>query len=120
MLRRPPRSTRTDTLFPYTTLFRALDLVVSAGAVGESYNIGGREERTNLQVVEAICDLLDQRVPPAGGGTRRDLIRFVADRPGHDRRYAIDASKIERELGWRAEESFASGLAQTGAWYLDK
>src|SRR3546814_4981866 len=98
---------------------RALDLVVSAGAVGESYNIGGREERTNLQVVEAICDLLDQRVPPAGGGTRRDLIRFVADRPGHDRRYAIDASKIERDLGWRAEESFASGLATTVDWYLD-
>src|SRR3546814_16101022 len=103
MLRRPPRSTRTDTLFPYTTLFRSLDLVVSAGAVGESYNIGGREERTNLQVVEAICALLDQRVPPAGGGTRRDLIRFVADRPGHDRRPATHGSTRERELGWRAD-----------------
>ncbi len=98
---------------------RALDLVVRAGAVGESYNIGGREERTNLQVVEAICDLLDQRVPPAGADKRRDLIRFVADRPGHDRRYAIDPAKIERDLGWRAQESFASGLAKTVDWYLD-
>ncbi|HVI99017.1 MAG TPA: dTDP-glucose 4,6-dehydratase [Sphingomonas sp.] len=98
---------------------RALDLVVSTGRVGESYNIGGREERTNLQVVEAICDLLDQRAPLADGRVRRDLIRFVADRPGHDRRYAIDPAKIERDLGWRAQESFASGLAKTVDWYLE-
>ena len=98
---------------------RALDLVVRKGRVGESYNVGGREERTNLQVVEAICDLLDARVPLAGEGSRRELIRFVTDRPGHDRRYAIDPSKIERELGWRAQESFASGLARTVDWYLD-
>ncbi|MCM8729938.1 dTDP-glucose 4,6-dehydratase [Hephaestia sp. GCM10023244] len=97
---------------------RALDLVMRAGVVGESYNIGGNEERTNLAVVEAICDLLDDRVPLAGGASRRDLIRFVADRPGHDRRYAIDATKIERDLGWRPRESFASGLAATVDWYL--
>ncbi len=97
---------------------RALDLVMSRGRVGESYNIGGREERTNLQVVEAICDLLDARVPLAGEDKRRTLITFVADRPGHDRRYAIDPGKIERELGWRAGESFASGLAKTVDWYL--
>jgi dTDP-glucose 4,6-dehydratase len=98
---------------------RALDLVISKGRVGESYNVGGREERANLQVVEAICDLLDTRVPLAHGGRRRDLIAFVADRPGHDRRYAIDPAKIERELGWHAEESFASGLTKTVDWYLD-
>jgi dTDP-glucose 4,6-dehydratase len=98
---------------------RALDLVVSRGRVGESYTIGGREERTNLAVVEAICDLLDVRVPLARSRPRRDLIAFVADRPGHDRRYAIDPAKIERELGWRGEESFASGLAKTVDWYLD-
>ena len=98
---------------------RALHLVLTKGAVGESYNVGGREERTNLQVVEAICDALDARVPLARGGSRRDLIGFVGDRPGHDRRYAIDPSKIERDLGWRAEESFESGLARTIGWYLD-
>src|SRR3546814_10935723 len=76
---------------------RALDLVVSAGAVGESYNIGGREERTNLTVGEAICDLLDQRVPPDGGGTRRDLLRCSADPPGPDRRHDTTAPKIRAE-----------------------
>jgi dTDP-glucose 4,6-dehydratase len=94
----------------------ALELVATRGTVGESYNVGGRAERTNLQVVEAICDLLDERVPAAA--PRRDLITFVTDRPGHDRRYAIDASKIERELGWRASESFETGLAKTVDWYL--
>ena len=98
---------------------RALDAVVSHGKLGESYNIGGREERTNLQVVEAICDALDARRPLADGSSRRALISFVTDRPGHDRRYAIDASKIERELGWKAQESFTSGLAKTVDWYLD-
>ena len=96
----------------------ALELVVTRGAIGESYNVGGRAERTNLQVVEAICDLLDQRRPLANGQPRRSLIAFVADRPGHDRRYAIDASKIERELGWRAIRSFEDGLAETINWYL--
>jgi len=97
---------------------KALELVLTRGAVGESYNVGGRNERTNLQVVETICDLLDARVPLSEGGSRRDLIALVTDRPGHDRRYAIDASKLERELGWRAEESFDTGLAKTIDWYL--
>jgi dTDP-glucose 4,6-dehydratase len=94
---------------------RALELIVSRGRVGESYNVGARSERTNLQVVEAICDLVDERL---GGGPRRDLIAFVEDRPGHDRRYAIDPSKIERELGWRAAHSFETGLADTVDWFL--
>ncbi|HEX8534432.1 MAG TPA: dTDP-glucose 4,6-dehydratase [Allosphingosinicella sp.] len=97
---------------------RALELVVTRGAVGESYNVGGRSERTNLGVVETICDILDRKQPLGGGGRRRELITFVKDRPGHDRRYAIDASKIERELGWRAEESFESGIEKTIDWYL--
>jgi dTDP-glucose 4,6-dehydratase len=97
---------------------RALALVASRGSVGESYNIGGRSERTNLSVVETICDLLDERRPRRGGGRHRDLITFVTDRPGHDRRYAIDCSKVERELGWKAEESFESGLGKTIDWYL--
>jgi dTDP-glucose 4,6-dehydratase len=97
---------------------RALALVASRGLVGESYNIGGRSERTNLSVVETICDLLDESQPRRGGGRYRDLITFVTDRPGHDRRYAIDCSKVERELGWKAEESFESGLGKTIDWYL--
>jgi dTDP-glucose 4,6-dehydratase len=96
---------------------RALELVVTRGAVGESYNVGGSSERTNLSVVETICDILDAKRPLAGG-RRRELITFVKDRPGHDRRYAIDASKIERELGWRAQESFETGLEKTIDWYL--
>jgi dTDP-glucose 4,6-dehydratase len=98
---------------------RALELVVTQGQPGRSYNIGGRNERTNLTVVQTICDTLDRLVPRATGGTRRSLIRFVTDRPGHDMRYAIDASRIEGELGWRAEETFESGLEKTVRWYLD-
>ena len=98
---------------------RALDAVMSCGEIGESYAIGGREERTNIAVVAAVCDALDARAPLASGRRRRSLITFVADRPGHDRRHAIDPSKIERELGWRAQESFASGLDKTIDWYLD-
>ena len=98
---------------------RALAAIVTRGRVGESYNVGGREERTNLQVVEAVCDALDARVPLNGGASRRSLITFVADRPGHDRRYAIDPAKVEQELGWRAQEDFASGIAKTVDWYLD-
>jgi dTDP-glucose 4,6-dehydratase len=94
---------------------RALEQVVTRGRVGESYNVGARSERTNLQVVEAICDLVDARL---GGQSRRSLITFAEDRPGHDRRYAIDPSKIEGELGWRASESFESGLAKTVDWFL--
>jgi dTDP-glucose 4,6-dehydratase len=97
---------------------RALALVVERGSVGETYNIGARSERRNIEVVKAICALLDQ-IEPSGAGRREELIRFVPDRPGHDRRYAIDASKIERELGWRAAETFESGLARTVRWYLD-
>lgn len=97
---------------------RALALVATSGVPGESYNIGGRAERTNLSVVETICDLLDAKRPRASGQSYRELMTFVSDRPGHDRRYAIDASKIERELGWRPEETFDSGLSRTIDWYL--
>jgi dTDP-glucose 4,6-dehydratase len=95
----------------------ALEAVATRGAIGESYNIGGRAERSNLQVVEQICDLLDRK-KPRESGSYRDLITFVADRPGHDRRYAIDPSKAEMELGWAARESFASGLGKTMDWFL--
>lgn len=97
---------------------RALELVVKKGAVGESYNIGGRAERTNLDVVQTICGILDGKRPRKGGKSYRELINFVTDRPGHDRRYAIDPSKIERELGWRASETFETGLERTIDWYL--
>jgi dTDP-glucose 4,6-dehydratase len=95
----------------------ALLAVVERGRIGESYNIGGSAERRNLEVVEAICDLVDELAPRQG--SRRDLIAFVTDRPGHDARYAIDAGKIERELGWRARHDFAGGLRETVKWYLD-
>jgi dTDP-glucose 4,6-dehydratase len=95
---------------------RALVAVVEHGKVGETYCIGGRAERRNLAVVETICDLLDARRP--GAAPRRGLIQFVADRPGHDQRYAIDCGKIERELGWRQQQSFESGIAATIDWYL--
>ncbi|MBJ7483574.1 dTDP-glucose 4,6-dehydratase [Brevundimonas sp.] len=97
---------------------RALRLVVQTGAVGETYNVGGRNERRNLEVVEAICDVLDRLTGPLPSGPRRNLITFVADRPGHDQRYAIDATKLETELGWRAEHDFTTGLEATVAWYL--
>lgn len=98
---------------------RALELIVTRGRVGESYNVGGRSERSNLDVVQTICGMLDQKRPLGGGRSYRDLIEFVPDRPGHDLRYAIDPSKIERELGWTALETFESGLAKTIDWYLD-
>jgi dTDP-glucose 4,6-dehydratase len=96
---------------------RALAQVLQNGRIGETYNIGGRNERSNLYVVEQICSLLDV-LQPAPSGDRKRLITFVTDRPGHDRRYAIDASKLERELGWRANESFESGVEKTVIWYL--
>jgi dTDP-glucose 4,6-dehydratase len=96
----------------------ALTLVLERGRVGHTYNIGGRSERTNLHVVTTICELLD-RFEPAPNGPRQRLISFVTDRPGHDRRYAIDASKLENELGWRAAETFESGLTKTVRWYLN-
>ncbi len=97
----------------------ALLLAAERGEIGESYNIGGRNERTNLEVVQAICRLLDELAPDAAIGSRAKLISFVTDRPGHDARYAIDASKVERELGWRARYTFDDGLRQTVQWYLD-
>ncbi|WP_108682464.1 dTDP-glucose 4,6-dehydratase [Methyloceanibacter sp. wino2] len=97
---------------------RALAMVAMKGRVGESYNVGGNSERTNLAVVEAICDIVDQRRPREDGTSRRDLISFVIDRPGHDRRYAIDASKIADELGWKPARTFEEGLRETVDWYL--
>jgi len=98
---------------------RALRLVLERGTVGETYNIGGHNERTNLEVVRAICSLLDELAPGSRHAPHAGLIAFVADRPGHDRRYAIDAGKIGRELGWKPIETFESGLRKTVAWYLE-
>ncbi len=96
----------------------ALWLVLTRGRDGETYNIGGHNEWPNLRIVERICDLVDELTPQLGGGTRK-LITFVQDRPGHDRRYAIDATKIQRELGWTPAHSFEQGLRETVCWYLD-
>jgi len=96
----------------------ALLVVAKHGVVGQSYNIGGRSERRNIDVVHAICDILDE-IQPRAANSYREQIAFVADRPGHDLRYAIDCGKIERELGWRASESFETGLRKTVRWYLD-
>ena len=98
----------------------ALERVMMAGVAGQTYLIGGRSERTNLQVVKSICAELDRRAPREDGRSYCEQIEFVPDRPGHDRRYAIDPSKIERELGWRANEDFESGLAKTVDWYLKR
>jgi dTDP-glucose 4,6-dehydratase len=98
---------------------RALCLVLEKGQLGECYNIGGWCERTNIDVVGAICDLLDELKPDARIGKRRDLITFVTDRPGHDLRYAVDASKIKQDLGWVPAETFESGLRATVEWYLN-
>lgn len=97
----------------------ALITVMARGRIGDTYAISGRTERRNLDVVESICSVLDEIRPRANGARYRELICFVADRPGHDLRYAIDAAKIERELSWRPSESFESGLRKTVEWYLD-
>ncbi|MEZ9859210.1 dTDP-glucose 4,6-dehydratase [Vibrio splendidus] len=100
---------------------RALYKVVTEGVVGETYNIGGHNEKANIDVVKIICSLLEELVPnkPKGISQYIDLVSYVTDRPGHDVRYAIDASKIERELGWKPEETFASGIRKTVEWYLN-
>ncbi len=97
----------------------AINVVLDRGVVGEVYNVGGSCERTNMQVVHGICDELDQRCPDGSRGKRRELVEFVADRPGHDRRYAIDCSKLSSELGWRPSVGFKSGLERTIDWYLE-
>ncbi|EJF91106.1 dTDP-glucose 4,6-dehydratase [Bartonella tamiae] len=97
----------------------ALETIVLNGKVGESYNVGGKNERTNLQVVETICDTLDRLKPRKNGKSYRELITFVADRAGHDRRYAIDPKKIETELQWTPQETFETGLEKTIKWFLD-
>jgi dTDP-glucose 4,6-dehydratase len=109
---------------------RGIDLVYHQGHAGETYNIGGRNERTNIYIARKICEILDELYPIRKNSTfniqhstfdsYKDLITFVADRPGHDRRYAIDAAKIETELGWRAEETFETGIVKTVQWYVDK
>jgi dTDP-glucose 4,6-dehydratase len=98
---------------------RALDLVIRNGQPGRTYNVGGHNERTNLEVVRALCDTLDELRPGSDGGSHRDLIEFVPDRPGHDLRYAIEADRIRSELGWEATHDFDSGLRETVEWYLD-
>ena len=97
----------------------ALVTVLEKGRVGETYNIGGRNERTNLQVVHAVCDILDEMVPESPYCPHRSLISFVTDRPGHDHRYAISAEKIERDLAWTPAHTFETGLMRTVAWYLE-
>jgi dTDP-glucose 4,6-dehydratase len=97
----------------------AIRTVLERGKLGETYNVGGNSERNNLHVVETICDLIDEMRPDATIGERRKLIKFVTDRPGHDRRYAIDARKIARELGWQPAVKFEEGLRNTVEWYLN-
>ena len=97
---------------------KAIDLIFHTGVAGETYNVGGRNEKNNLEIVDAICSILDKEMPRGDGSSYKDLIVFVADRPGHDKRYAIDATKLETELGWKADENFATGIVKTVEWYL--
>ena len=97
----------------------AIRLVLERGRVGETYNVGGGAERANLDVVRTLCTVLDEMAPRADGVSYASQIAFVADRPGHDRRYAIDASKLRGELGWQPRENFDSGIRKTVRWYLD-
>lgn len=98
---------------------RALRLVLEKGKLGDTYNIGGHNEKTNLDVVKTICMILDELRPSADKSPHESLITFVKDRPGHDVRYAIDADKIAKDLGWLPEESFETGIRKTVQWYLD-
>jgi len=96
----------------------ALSTVLATGRIGETYNVGGGNQRSNLEVVTTLCALLDELVPQSKFKPHFSLVKYVTDRPGHDRRYAIDARKLEGELGWKAEESFETGLRKTVEWYL--
>jgi dTDP-glucose 4,6-dehydratase len=98
---------------------RAILEVLGKGTIGQVYNIGGHNEKTNLDVVQTLCRILDEMVPDSPHQPHKDLISFVEDRPGHDRRYAIDASKVQNQLGWKPQESFETGLLKTVCWYLD-
>jgi dTDP-glucose 4,6-dehydratase len=97
---------------------RAIARVLEAGKLGETYNIGGWNEKPNLEVVNTLCSVLDELKPRADGKRYAEQITYVNDRPGHDRRYAIDARKIERELGWKPQETFETGIRKTVGWYL--
>jgi dTDP-glucose 4,6-dehydratase len=97
----------------------AIRAVLERGRIGETYNVGGDAERENIVVVRTICTLLDAERPLSGGRARESLITFVKDRPGHDRRYAIDASKLQGDLGWKPSVTFEEGIARTVRWYLD-
>ena len=99
---------------------KGIDLAFHKGKFGETYNIGGRNERNNNQIADRICSILNEIHPKKDGGSYQDQIRFVQDRAGHDMRYAIDATKIESELGWKADENFDSGILKTVQWYLAK
>lgn len=99
---------------------KAIDLIFHNGKTGETYNVGGHNEHNNLEIVNKICNILDERKPRLNGRKYSDLITFVTDRPGHDLRYAIDPTKLETELGWRTEETFDSGILKTVEWYLGK